>query len=130
MYAMPRTKLLIDGVSSLLDVDGLSDPSGAADIPASTALAGGVPARSGGEAAVDEVTLRRAGLYLPVHLKFTLSLLIAMRWAAISYHLAGRWIADLTEVAGGAFAHCAIFSIAIIPGFMNAFLAAVLLLDR
>jgi len=116
---MPRTERQVDGDSSL--AGGLSDPSGATDISASTALAGGVPARSGRDA---------AGPYLPVRLKFTLSLLIAISWAAISYHLAGRWIADLTELAGGAFAHCAIFSIAIIPGFMNAFLAAGLLLDR
>jgi biofilm PGA synthesis N-glycosyltransferase PgaC len=44
--------------------------------------------------------------------------------------LAGRWIADLTSVVGSALAHVAILSIAIVPGFMNAFLACGLLLDR
>jgi poly-beta-1,6-N-acetyl-D-glucosamine synthase len=125
---MPRTERPIDVVSSL--AYGLSDPPGATNIPASTALIGGVPLRPRLKAVADRVAPRRVVLYLPVRLKFTLTLLIALSWAALSYHLAGRWIADLTALAGGVFAYCAIFSIAIIPGFMNAFLTAGLLLDR
>lgn len=69
-------------------------------------------------------------LYLSPRLKFCLSLAISLAWAAISYRLAGRWIDDLTRVAGPVVAHFAILSIAILPGFMNAFLACGLLLDR
>jgi biofilm PGA synthesis N-glycosyltransferase PgaC len=48
----------------------------------------------------------------------------------LSYRLAGRWTAELSRVAGPVLAHVAIMSIAIIPGFMNAFLAVGLLFDR
>ena len=123
---MPRTQRPVNVVSSL--ADGISDRSGATNISASTAVIGGAPLRPRLKAVADRVAPRRVALYLPVRLKFTLTLLIAVSWAALSYHLAGRWIADLTELAGGAFAYCAIFSIAIIPGFMNAFLATGLLL--
>ena len=72
----------------------------------------------------------RRTLYLSPRLKFFLSLGIALAWAVFSYRLAGRWIADLTKVAGPALAQFAILSIAIVPGFMNAFLACGLLFDR
>ncbi len=95
----------------------------------SIALVGGAPPRHG-KAAADTAPSRALVPYLSVRLKFTLTLLLAVSWAGLSFHLAGRWIADLTELAGAVFAYCAIFSIAIIPGFMNAFLATGLLLDR
>jgi biofilm PGA synthesis N-glycosyltransferase PgaC len=75
-------------------------------------------------------TLARRPLYLSTRIKFSLNLVIAAAWAVISYRLAGRWIADLTVVVGSVLAHIAILSIAIIPGFMNAFMACGLLLDR
>jgi poly-beta-1,6-N-acetyl-D-glucosamine synthase len=98
--------------------------------PNSIALVGGALHRPARKAAADRVPARSVVPYLSVRLKFTLTLLISVTWAALSFHLAGRWIADLTELAGAVFAYCAIFSIAIIPGFMNAFLATGLLLDR
>lgn len=125
---MPRFERAIDVASSLADGD--NGPSGARAVSPSIALVRDAPPRPGREAAADRVTPRRAVVYLPVRLKFSLTLLVAVSWAALSYHLAGRWIADLTDLAGAAFAYCAIFSIAIIPGFMNAFLATGLLLDR
>lgn len=73
---------------------------------------------------------RRRAVYLSPRLKFLISMAIALAWAVISYRLAGRWIADLTGVAGPVLAHFTILSIAIVPGFMNAFLACGLLLDR
>lgn len=72
----------------------------------------------------------RRVLYLSPRAKFFVSLGIALAWALVSYRLAGRWIADLSQVAGAALAEFAILSIAIVPGFMNAFLACGLLLDR
>jgi poly-beta-1,6-N-acetyl-D-glucosamine synthase len=98
--------------------------------PISIALVGGALRRPAGKAAADRIPARSGVPYLSVRLKFTLTLLMAVSWAALSFRLAGRWIADLTELAGAVFAYCAIFSIAIIPGFMNAFLATGLLLDR
>lgn len=75
-------------------------------------------------------TPTRRTLYLSPRVKFVVDLVIALVWAVISYRLAGHWIADLTRVTGPALAHFAILSIAIVPGFMNAFLACGLLLDR
>lgn len=72
----------------------------------------------------------RRALYLSPRIKFFVSLIVSLAWAAISYRLAGRWIADLSKIAGAALAQFTILSIAIVPGFMNAFLACGLLLDR
>src|ERR1700741_2828571 len=69
-------------------------------------------------------------VYVSPRVKFGMSVCLALLWAAVSYRLAGRWIADLTQIAGSVLAYLAIFSIAIVPGFMNAFLACGLLLDR
>lgn len=69
-------------------------------------------------------------IYLPVRLKFGISLLAAFLWMGFSYSLAGRWIDDLSVYIGAATANIVIFGIAIIPGFMNAFLVSSLLLDR
>jgi biofilm PGA synthesis N-glycosyltransferase PgaC len=96
----------------------------------SIALVGGAQPPTAARDSAHNAPARRIVPYLSVRLKFTLTLLVAVSWAALSFHLAGRWIADLTALAGAAFAYCAIFSIAIIPGFMNAFLATGLLLDR
>lgn len=68
--------------------------------------------------------------YLSPRVKFVASLGMALAWAFISYRVGGRWLADLTRVVGSALAHFAILFIAIVPGFMNAFLACGLLLDR
>lgn len=68
--------------------------------------------------------------YVPVWLKFTVALMLALVWAAGSLFLAQRWIGELSQVMGGPLAHLVIFGIAILPGFMNAFLVTGLLLDR
>ena len=44
--------------------------------------------------------------------------------------MAERWIIDLTQVMGATLAYLIIYGIAVIPGFMNAFLAISLLLDK
>jgi biofilm PGA synthesis N-glycosyltransferase PgaC len=69
-------------------------------------------------------------MYLSVRWKFTLSLLAAFAWAAFSYLAARAWLADLSRIVGTVPSHLAIFGIAILPGFMNAFLIASLCLDR
>lgn len=68
--------------------------------------------------------------YVPVRAKFALTLLVSLAWAVLSYRLAGRWIAELSQLAGAPLAHLVIVGIAILPGFMNAFLVVGLLLDR
>jgi biofilm PGA synthesis N-glycosyltransferase PgaC len=68
--------------------------------------------------------------YVPVRVKFTLTVLASLAWAVFSFHLAHRWIADLSQLTGPLLAHLVIFGIAILPGFMNAFLVIGLLLDR
>lgn len=68
--------------------------------------------------------------YVPVRLKFGASLIAALGWALLSYYIAQRWIGDLSAYVGTPIALIIIFGIAIIPGFMNAFLVSSLLFDR
>lgn len=68
--------------------------------------------------------------YMSVRLKFALTLIASIAWAVFSYSLAARWIQDLSSEVGSVLAHVMIFGIAILPGFMNAFLVVGLLLDR
>jgi len=69
-------------------------------------------------------------LYLSVPVKFSVALLVAISWTALSLWLSQRWLADLASVTNWAFAFVAITFIAYVPGFMNAFLISTLLLDR
>jgi biofilm PGA synthesis N-glycosyltransferase PgaC len=68
--------------------------------------------------------------YTSVRTKFALTLLASLAWALLSYRLADHWIHELSLLAGAFLAHLVIFGIAILPGFMNAFLVVGLLLDR
>lgn len=67
--------------------------------------------------------------YLSVPKKFFLSLLTGTIWAFFSYHVAQKWIVELSELSSASIALFIIFGIAIIPGFMNAFMISSLLLD-
>ena len=69
-------------------------------------------------------------MYLSVHKKFTLALLSGVLWALFAAIWAQGWIQELSEVTGSTIAHLVIYGIAVIPGFMNAFLVVSLLLDR
>lgn len=68
--------------------------------------------------------------YIPVHRKFILANAFALSWAFLSYFLAQRWIAELGTHITLPLAYVVVFGIAIIPGFMNAFLVVSLILDR
>jgi biofilm PGA synthesis N-glycosyltransferase PgaC len=72
----------------------------------------------------------RAAVYVSVRWKFAISIVAGTAWAVFSYLAARAWLNDLSGVVGATLAYLAIFGIAIIPGFMNAFLVASLLLDR
>lgn len=87
-------------------------------------------ARPAVHATAAQTARKRHGLYLPVNAKFALSFAVAIAWATLSYQLAQRWITDLSGLIGTAGAYAAILGIAILPGFMNAFMVASLLLDR
>jgi len=68
--------------------------------------------------------------YVSVRFKFLLTLTISLVWMAYACALARHWIVDLSIVVGKPLAMLMIFGIAILPGFMNAFMMVGLLLDR
>ena len=73
---------------------------------------------------------RRSRLYVGVRWKFAISLMAAFAWATFSYLMARVWLGELSTLLTAAVAYLAVFGIAIIPGFMNAFLIASLVQDR
>lgn len=68
--------------------------------------------------------------YLPVPAKFATALVCGVLWAWFAMVMAERWIADLSQITGAVAAPVIIWGIAVIPGFMNAFLIVSLVLDR
>ncbi len=73
---------------------------------------------------------RRPGIYLSVATKFVIALIGAVAWMAFSIWAAQAWFADLRQHVGLVLAVFLVYGIAIVPGFMNAFLAFSLMLDR
>jgi poly-beta-1,6-N-acetyl-D-glucosamine synthase len=69
-------------------------------------------------------------MYLSVKLKFTIALIFAFAWMGGSIWFSLPWYQDLSSVIGPFLAYFFITFIAIVPGFMNAFVAMALLLDR
>jgi biofilm PGA synthesis N-glycosyltransferase PgaC len=67
--------------------------------------------------------------YVSVKIKFSIAVLAAVLWAAVSTYLAQPWLAELSSHIGFPLASLVIVGIAIVPGFMNAFLLASLALD-
>ena len=72
----------------------------------------------------------RSGFYVPVRAKFALALTVGLSWAALSIWLSLRWLDDLAGLIGLPLALFVIAFIAYVPGFMNAFLIASILMDR
>ena len=68
--------------------------------------------------------------YVSLPAKFALALLAATSWMVLSIALSRPWLVDLARVVGPALALPIIAFIAYVPGFMNAFLLASILLDR
>lgn len=68
--------------------------------------------------------------YFPVRLKFAFAVGVALLWTMLSVWLSAVWVDELGAVTHPLFALFAITFIAYVPGFMNAFLMATLLLDR
>lgn len=67
--------------------------------------------------------------YIPVKVKFAISLLAAIGWTIFSVWAASLWLVDLTNVLGIVLAWTIVAGVALLPGFMSAFLVASLLID-
>ncbi|MDP2257575.1 MAG: hypothetical protein Q8K05_16250 [Polaromonas sp.] len=63
-------------------------------------------------------------------MKFAIAIVFALFWTAISIYLAQYWFGELSALIGVFLTAAIILGIAIIPGFMNAFLLAGLIMDR
>jgi len=68
--------------------------------------------------------------YLPVPVKFGLSLLFSAAWVALSLWLSMPWMHALGDLIGRGWAIVVITFIAYVPGFMNAFLLSTILMDH
>jgi poly-beta-1,6-N-acetyl-D-glucosamine synthase len=69
-------------------------------------------------------------LYFSVKAKFFVALVFALTWMGISFWYSQPWYSDLSNEIGVYLAYYLITFIAIIPGFMNAFVAMALFLDK
>lgn len=67
--------------------------------------------------------------YLTVRNKYILSLISSILWGFFSYSIAKTWISELAIVTNSVISYLTIFGIAVIPGFMNAFMVSSLLID-
>ena len=63
-------------------------------------------------------------------MKFAIALTVALLWTALSVRVASAWMQDLSDLTTPLFALWVLTFIAFVPGFMNAFLATSLLLDK
>jgi biofilm PGA synthesis N-glycosyltransferase PgaC len=72
----------------------------------------------------------KLAIYISVKIKFTIALIFAFAWMGGSIWFSLPWYQDLSNVIGPFLAYFFITFIAIIPGFMNAFVAMALLLDK
>jgi poly-beta-1,6-N-acetyl-D-glucosamine synthase len=91
-----------------------------------TGAAGGAAETLSGDASAAKQSL----WYFPVRAKFAISLLVAGAWLGLSTWLAQDWMRDLAALTGWTVAFLIVAGIALVPGFMTAFLATSLLLDR
>ena len=81
-------------------------------------------------AAGEGSALGSRGFYLQVRAKFAIAMTLALAWMAASAFVALPWIRELGDIVGLSLAILVIGAIAILPGFMNCFLIASLLMDR
>jgi len=68
--------------------------------------------------------------YLAIRSKFLIALLVAATWTLLSIYIAASWMQELGDLTHPLLALWVLTFIAFIPGFMNAFLATSLLLDK
>lgn len=68
--------------------------------------------------------------YISVHTKFAIAVIAGILWASFAFWIAAGWILQLSLLWNPFAAYFVIIGLAIIPGFMNAFLIVSLLIDR
>lgn len=73
---------------------------------------------------------RKQKLYISVKIKFWISHIVAFLWMCLSIYLAFPWLIDLSHILSFPLALLVIAGISYIPGYMNAFLVASLILDK
>lgn len=122
------TTVLPDGSPTVeppaVDVTDVDAPAHAGTRPLA-----GVPAQHG----TSDRRLARPGtprLYVPVWVKFGLSVVVAITWVGLAVSLSRPWVADLGAVAGPVVAWLVVVLVAYLPGGIVAFLAASLVFDR
>lgn len=69
-------------------------------------------------------------MYVPVKIKFASCAILATMWALVSTFVALGWINELSSHIGTFWAWFIVGGIAIVPGYMSAFLVFALLFDR
>ena len=69
-------------------------------------------------------------MYIPVKTKYIAALVFAIVWMSFSFWYSQPWYEDLSREIGIYAAYFLITFIAIVPGFMNAFVAMALLVDK
>lgn len=69
-------------------------------------------------------------MYIPVKTKYIAALVFAIVWMSFSFWYSQPWYEDLSREIGIYPAYFLITFIAIVPGFMNAFVAMALLVDK
>jgi biofilm PGA synthesis N-glycosyltransferase PgaC len=83
-----------------------------------------------GALASSERATSNAPFYVGVRGKFALALFVSTAWFATTVLIALPWIAELSVRIGSVLAWLGVAGVALVPGVMNAFLIASLLLDR
>lgn len=68
--------------------------------------------------------------YMPLPVRLAIMLAAASAWCAFSLWLGWTWLNDLAELLSWPLAWVIVIGLALIPGFVNAFLVAGLLFDR
>jgi biofilm PGA synthesis N-glycosyltransferase PgaC len=122
--------------AAVLDAPEHLDPQPQLKTGADIALARAAIRQVAGPAAVDARTIASTeapstnAAYVSVRTKFAFSLTLSLSWLALTCAIALPWIADLSALMGAPLAWLAVGGLALVPGFMNAFLIASLLADK
>ena len=123
------------GLNRVAELEGRlleAQPMPRTAVDVALARAGILPVASAahGSAATAERPTSNAPFYLGVRAKFAVALLASSGWFALTVLIAMPWIAEMSRLIGLPLALLGVGAIALVPGFMNAFLIASLLLDR
>jgi poly-beta-1,6-N-acetyl-D-glucosamine synthase len=124
---------IVDLLSSQLDAhfEGRPlDPAVLDDVRAKLAVIAQGARRGAPPPALQIQDTKKPGIYLSIRTKFQIAIVGALLWTGLSIYLAGPWYDQLSGAVGPVFATLIIAGIAIIPGFMNAFLLMGLCMDH